>query len=47
VAAKQFNVRDYGAKADGESDNSPAFNRAVESAIQSGNGTVVFVPAGR
>ena len=43
----RFTVMDYGAKADGVSDDSPAFKRAVEAAVASGKGAVLFVPAGR
>jgi polygalacturonase len=40
-----FDVREYGAKGDGQSVDSPAINRAIEAAAKAGGGTVVF-PAG-
>jgi polygalacturonase len=40
-----FNVREYGAKGDGNSVDTPAVNRAIAAAAASGGGTVVF-PAG-
>lgn len=40
-----YNVRDYGAKGDGTHIDSPAINRAIEAASQSGGGTV-YLPAG-
>ena len=40
------NVRHYGAKGDGKAVDSPAFNRAIESASAKGGGTIV-VPPGR
>src|ERR1700751_422111 len=40
-----FDVRAYGAKADGRSIDTPAINRAIEAAASAGGGTVVF-PAG-
>ena len=44
---RRLTVRDYGAKADGVTDDSPAFKRAAEAAMASGKGAVLFVPAGR
>jgi polygalacturonase len=41
----EFNVRDYGATADGKTLDSPAINRAIAAAHDAGGGTVVF-PAG-
>jgi polygalacturonase len=40
-----FNVRDFGAKGDGVSIDSPAINRTIDAAEQNGGGTVFF-PAG-
>jgi len=40
-----FNVREYGAKGDGMSLDSPAINEAIKAAALAGGGTVVF-PAG-
>lgn len=40
-----FDVREYGAKGDGKSIDSPAINRAIEAAREAGGGTVAF-PAG-
>ena len=40
-----FDVRQFGAKGDGKSVDTPAINRAIESAANAGGGTVVF-PAG-
>jgi len=40
-----FNVREYGAKGDGKSLDSPAINEAIKAAALAGGGTVVF-PAG-
>jgi len=42
----QFNVRDFGAKGDGIAVDSPAVNRAIEVAANSGGGTIFF-PAGK
>lgn len=43
--AKIYNVKDYGAKADGTTIDTPAINRAIEEAASQGGGTVYF-PAG-
>ncbi|HEY0459453.1 MAG TPA: glycosyl hydrolase family 28-related protein [Pyrinomonadaceae bacterium] len=40
-----FNVRDFGAKGDGKTLDSPAINRTIEAAAKAGGGTVFF-PAG-
>jgi len=41
-----FNVKDFGAIGDGETNDTPAINRAIEKCNASGGGTVYF-PAGR
>ncbi|HEX5282565.1 MAG TPA: glycosyl hydrolase family 28-related protein, partial [Bryocella sp.] len=40
-----FNVREFGSVGDGRTLDSPAINRAIESAAAAGGGTVFF-PAG-
>lgn len=45
VNAETFNVKDFGAKGDGVSIDSPAINAAIDRATQNGGGTV-YVPAG-
>jgi len=40
-----YNVRDFGAKGDGKTEDTPAINRAIETAAAAGGGTV-HVPAG-
>jgi len=42
---RPFNVRDFGAKGEGESDATPAFQQALEAAGRAGGGTV-FAPRG-
>ena len=44
--AAVHNVKDYGAKGDGSSIDSPAINAAIEAAAAEGGGMVYF-PAGR
>lgn len=44
-APSTFNVRDYGAKGDGISMDSPAINQAIAAAAEKGGGTVLF-PSG-
>lgn len=44
--AAVYNVRDFGAKADGVTIDSPAINAAIEKAAADGGG-MVYVPAGR
>lgn len=43
--AAPYNVKDFGAKADGKTIDSPAINKAIEEAAKNGGGTVYF-PAG-
>lgn len=45
LSAKVYDVRDYGAKGDGTTLDSPAINAAIEDAASSGGGEV-YVPAG-
>ena len=45
AAAGVFNVRDYGAKGDGKTLDSPAINAAIEAAVRDGGGQVLL-PAG-
>jgi hypothetical protein len=45
VVFANYNVRDFGAKGDDKTIDSPAINRAIEAASQAGGGTVFF-PAG-
>ena len=42
-----FNVRDYGALGDGSTDDSTAFQSAVDAAVASSTGGCVYIPAGR
>ena len=43
--AGYYNIRDYGAKGDGVTIDSPAINAAIEAASQNGGGTI-YMPAG-
>ena len=43
--ASIYNVKEYGAKADGKTIDSPAINRAIQEAAANGGGTV-YLPAG-
>ena len=45
AAAGVYNVRDYGAKGDGKTLDSPAINAAIEAAVRDGGGQVLL-PAG-
>ncbi len=45
MAASVYNVRDYGAKGDGQTLDSPAINAAIEAAVADGGGQVLL-PAG-
>ena len=42
--ARVFDVRDFGAKADGSTFDTPAINNAIEAAVNAGGGTVYFGP---
>src|SRR5215510_10484335 len=42
--ATPFDVKSYGATGDGKTIDSPAINRAIEAAAESGGGTVLFPP---
>lgn len=44
VDTSAYNVRNYGAKGDGESLDSPAIDRAIQAAAQTGGGTVYLPP---
>lgn len=44
--APRFNVRDYGALADGKTDDGPAIARALAAARNAAPGAVVFIPGG-
>jgi polygalacturonase len=46
VLAKVYDVRDYGAVADGKTVDSPAINKAIDAAAAAGGGTV-HLPAGQ
>ncbi len=43
--ARVFNVVDYGAKGDGETDNTEAFSRCLKATMEAGGGRI-FLPAG-
>ena len=45
ISAKDYNVKDYGAVADGKTLTNEAFNKALEAASNNGGGRVI-VPAG-
>jgi hypothetical protein len=46
LSAKEFNVGDFGAIADGKTDAGPAFRKAIAAAQAAGTGSVVTVGAG-
>lgn len=41
-----FNVKDYGAKGDGSTDDGAAINRTLAAAVRQGPGATVYLPAG-
>ena len=45
LQAKIYNVRDFGAKGDGKTIDSPSINQAIQSAANDGGGTV-YIPSG-
>ena len=45
ASAAVYNVRDYGAKGDGKTIDSPAINKAIQAAADKGGG-MVYIPAG-
>lgn len=45
AAAGFYNIKDYGAKGDGKTIDSPAINAAIEAAANNGGGTI-YMPAG-
>ncbi|MEY4776280.1 MAG: Pectate lyase superfamily protein, partial [Verrucomicrobiota bacterium] len=44
---KPINVRDFGAKGDGTTDDTAAINAAIAAAKKQGPGTIVSLPSGR
>lgn len=44
---KPFNVKDFGAKGDGVTDDTVAINAAIVAAQKMGSGSVVTLPSGR
>jgi hypothetical protein len=46
-SGQRFNVRQFGAMADGKTDDSEAFSKAIAAGIKSGKDALVFVPSGR
>src|SRR5437870_8906457 len=47
IPANALNVRDFGAKGDGSSDDAGAIAKAIQAGIAKGQGATVFFPAGR
>ncbi len=45
MLAETYNIRDFGAIGDGKTIDSPAFNAAIDKAVENGGGTI-YVPAG-
>lgn len=45
--SQNLNVRDFGAKADGRTDDAPAFRAAIAALREQGSGATLNVPAGR
>ena len=44
--ATPFNVLSYGAAADGTTDNSPAFNKAISASVAAGTNNEILIPTG-